>query len=122
MILTDKMIPDLEMFLNIYYYKIIRFNIQTGEYDIVLENGNFWNGDYYHILELLRACPIHPEDVEYYNKNINLEEISAELYREFDARMKVGGEYYLTRFIFAPALEEENIYYLLVKEIELNGL
>ncbi len=68
--LTENMLPDLEMFLNLYYLKIIRFNIHTGEYSIILDNCSFWNGDYYHILELLRDCPVHPDDVDDYNKNI----------------------------------------------------
>ena len=120
--LTENMLPDLEMFLNLYYLKIIRFNIHTGEYSIILDNCSLWNGDYYHILELLRDCPVHPDDVDDYNKNINLEDIEVDLYREFDVRVKVGDRYYLTKMIFAPSLEEEDIFYFFVKEVELIGL
>lgn len=122
----DDDLTDLSNYLQMYYHKILRVNLTTDTYEVILLQNEHelpahnclskWLDDYCALL-------VHPEDKMMFRRNTNLENMKAHVYNgetQFNYRRFMGGLYEDSRFILMPSYRWEpdnQVCLLFVKEL-----
>ena len=126
---SNDMIPDLAQFLELYYYKILRVNLTTDTYEIVLlrkgEKASTETTLSGLLNEFAESDAVEDKDKTVFKAMTKLEYLRNHVDGEFWFKYghKVGNSYYKAAFILMPSVnysEDNQECILFLKEIELS--
>lgn len=125
---TEDMVEDLGNFLELYYYKILRVNLTTDTYEVILLRSREEDSDNKSLTGWMREFAekggVDPKDKEEFMRFTDIEYLRAHVEGEFWFKYghKAGNQYPKAAFILMPSVnysDENQECILFIKEIEL---